>query len=271
MNLCSKFDFFIKFFFFHPQSVIIDTSWKLLALKHGYYNNKFVQIKVTSAAHPDVLSLPQEFASAAQLNSISFVYYPDGEFGQDEITIYPNRPSRASIKFSTIGEHSLHGVPKHYEEYTIRYCSASTPTADDIVTILQWKSAMILSFFDRGGMALILFQRAKELATLPVLNALELSINDENYDKINVATFIENIPTLRYIQINGYRNTLSQQQIREFVVMNPLTVEWSVRVQGNYISYKKLWITPHENRWLKKSSFLGWVFGYRGLYLAKSD
>lgn len=218
-------------------SVTIDTPEKLELLRKGRYKNTLINLIVTSSAHSDVFSLPHEFANATELGGVTFYSYSPEKNGRDEMSIHTKSPRRAYVVFVSPGEHSLNGLPRHYRGYVIKFGPAAKPTADIIAIILQWKLASNIILNDQGHLGGILYQHVEELGTLPVLNALEFHINEENYDQIKVSKFIENISSLRSLHIKGSGSRLTEKEVQEFIAMNPLPVGWKYEAYGTYIYY----------------------------------
>lgn len=80
-------------------------------------------------------------------------------------------------------------------------------------------------------MATNLQQRNNELSQLVKLEYLTMSYDQNTYDKINVAAFIENLPSIREIQLLG-RVHLRNETIQEVLSSRPIPSDWSLGISG---------------------------------------
>lgn len=183
-------------------SITIDTPEKLKLVRLGHYNGKTVDLEITAAADASVFLLVEEFANSTEFEEITF--RREGR-GGDRITISPANPAEVQIIWWSSGQLPLDILPKHYKKYEMWFQGVAA-TTQDLDKMLQWQSATELHFFDNGDLALLLFQNVWKLRTLPALERLYFWVNKVAMDQINVATFIENIPTLKYLHITGGGN-----------------------------------------------------------------
>lgn len=131
-------------------------------------------------------------------------------------------------------------MPKHYEDYHIENPTPRPLTDEDIETILQWKSARSLTIDDNGDISLQLFQHAKELGTLPKLTSLSFNVNVRTYNKINLAGFIENIPTLTTIALWQDSTEVQDHHRKEFLAKNPAPEGWYAKyLHHSFVYYSK--------------------------------
>lgn len=197
--------FDLSYFFFSIvspiYSITIDTPAKLELLRRGHYNGKTDDLEITAAAHPEVFSLVEEFAKSTEFQEITFrtEYKP-----YNRIIISPANPAEIEISFNP-SDHFWDYIPKYYKKYTIFY-NGRAATAKDLDKLLQLQSATELRFFDNGQTALVMFQNAEKLRQLPALQKLYVWVNDVVMNRINVATFINNIPTLTHLHITAGGN-----------------------------------------------------------------
>lgn len=120
--------------------------------------------------------------------------------------------------------------------YYVRYEHPANGIIENIDAIVQWKEAEDLDLHDNGDMVVDLFQRIDEFANLTKLMKLTLVINGNTYDKINVATFINNLPSLVQILIRTERVTAAQ--IEEFKSKNEIPSGWNMS-HPYYVVYQK--------------------------------
>lgn len=214
------------------HSLVIDTPEKYEQLKQGLFDGEFAVIEVTSGAHPQVLLQPQYFENGPYY---MMTFTSPSEEGPNQIIIFPQYKD-ARISFRD-GINLFSGVPRNYRKYAVSYFYPATPNPENIDSILQWNQAIELDIFDLGHVVLILMDRIDELSKLYSLQKLTLSMYDENYEQINVATFIANLPSLREIVFQAYH--MSQSQMEEFEAKNMVPSNWKCFRMELYIYYQK--------------------------------
>lgn len=207
---------------------VVDSPEKYDLLKQGHLNADYVNIIVTSEAHPDILLQPQYFANAP-FNSLKF------EDGMNALRIFP------TVKFVVIhfndGENSLLGIPSNYTRFMINYGSEATPTVDNINSILQWSETEVLVFHDENSVVLFeLLDRIDEMSRLTKIKTLGFALANNSYNRINVGNLVEKLPTLNAIELASIE--LDDVYKTEFVAKNPAPTSWIKWVDSNAIRYR---------------------------------
>lgn len=187
---------------------------------------------MTAGAHPQVLLQPQYFENSSYY---MMTFTSSSEEGPNQIMIFPQY-SIARINFRD-GINLFSGVPRNYRQYTVSYSYPAMPSIENIDSILKWNQALELDIFDLEHVVLTLMDRIDELSKLDSLQKLTLSMFDENYEHIDVATFIENLPSLGEIVFQAYH--MSQSQMEEFEAKNKVPSNWKCFRKELYIYYQK--------------------------------
>lgn len=167
----------------------------LVSLKQGRIGSVDDVVVVDWDAHPNVLSLPIEFANKPY-HVISFVDRAD-EFGSNTITLFPQR-RRAGATFHS-GANVTHGIPPNYSEYMLNFHTGSNVFTDNLDNILQWKEAKRLEIYDNmdNDVAFKLSQRVNDLSVFTKLRKLSLNIHRNTYQLLNLSAFLETLPVLK--------------------------------------------------------------------------
>lgn len=135
------------------------------------------------------------------------------------------------------GEHSLTGIPNDYRRYSVEYKSTAISTMENIDTILQWTNAVQLTLYDMTGgqITYTLFQRIDEMSRMKMLEQLKLTLQIDTYDKINLLTFVETFPKLKWIELAA--SSLSTVQKEKFAAMNPTPLNWRHCINSEVILF----------------------------------
>lgn len=156
--------------------------------------------------------------------------------GNNKITIFPGKFPRAEIYYRD-GVNPFSGVPKNYQEYSVSYIYPATPSDENIDSILQWKRAIKLDISDQENVVISLLKRINEFSKLTKLWKLTLSMQDDNYKQVNVATFIENLLSLE--EISFHANHMNDRHIKEFFANNKVPSNWHGFISGKKLSFYK--------------------------------
>lgn len=143
--------------------------------------------------------------------------------------------TKAEIKFRE-GPNPLGSIPTNFKAYSVRYESPAEPTDENIDAILQWKQAERLYIQDNGTTIFELFQRIDELGELTKLYELGVYINANTYDKVDVATLINVLPSLRTLSV--HKQNMNVIQFEEFKTKNVIPSNWYMDTVG-VLSYRK--------------------------------
>lgn len=209
----------------------IDTPEKYEQLKQGKFNDEYLNIWITSDAHPDILLQPQFFEKSKFLE-IRFISIR--ATANNTIILYPNE-GRVDIEFN-VGGNPLRGVPKKYGEYTI-YFAYFPPTVENINSIVSWEEAKSLRIVDRHSVAVRLLKRIDEFSKLKKLKELDLRIEPHSYDQVNVTAFIENLPALKEMVLTG--NQMTEIELQDFKARNKLPWNWRLVMFAQSFYYYK--------------------------------
>lgn len=201
------------------------------ALKQGRIGGEGDIVVVDWDAHPNVISLPVEFAHIP-FNQISFVGKPT-EFGSNTITLFPQR-RQAGATFSS-EENATHGIPPNYAEYLLTFYKGSIVFTDDLDYILQWKEATRLEIYDEvdNDVAFQFSQRVNDLSALVHLEKLVLNIHRDTYELLNLSAFLEKLSAL--IEARFYAKNLSFVEVFDYTKSHLTGVSfWECKAHDGY-------------------------------------
>lgn len=135
--------------FFAIRSILVDTPERFELLRRGVYDDKFINVHVTSNATADILAQPRHFANSS---FFSLLFEELDAAGNTWFFINPSSYRRSAFAVLS-SSNPLNGLPAHYWYYYISY--RARPIDENIDTILSWKQAKKIVFigdsFDRFG------------------------------------------------------------------------------------------------------------------------
>lgn len=179
-----------------------------------------------------MLLQPQHFASSTFQG---FTFISAHEDGDNKISMYPS--SRRAEVYYRSGENPLSGVPKHYTAYDVFFTYPAVPTVENVDSILSWANAYQLRISDQEDVAVQLTERSSELRGLASLSELHVTMQDDTYEKISVAAFIENLPALYEVNFSGRHMT--DDQMKDFEARNRVPNGWKGWRINKLVYYRK--------------------------------
>lgn len=227
---------------FFRRRITIDTPQKYEQLKQGKFNDDYKSITIEYTAHSDILLQPRHFANSP-FRSLRF------NNGTNAFSIFPTNEydgrTGAVIRFHE-GINSFRGVPTSFATYFVHYHGSSLPTIENVDTILQWSEMELLTIIDRHNfVTIILSQRMdklkrsktlEKLQKLQKLVELRLAIESNSSDRIDVATFLENLPNLEWLVV--YTENWSDVEKEAFHARNPPSTNWNSDIGTMAIYYR---------------------------------
>lgn len=182
---------------------------------------------VKASAHPDVLSLPQQYPKSKW----PALYFVDRSnhvhlFGKEQaLWALFNTHTRASL-----------GLPNTYRSYELHFDHIAVDI-EEIEHIVDFKLVEKLLIFDHANVIGHLIARIDRLKQLHHLNHLGLSIVPGSYAEIDVTVLLTQLPSLKIAHF--YASALSDEQFYEFVRRQNVPQGWHLQVNHKWIAYTK--------------------------------
>lgn len=204
---------------------MVNTPELLKKLKAGEIGTALDEVFIKPGAHPNILSLPKEFA-AAPYN----IHFFDDQNNQIFIS-----PKENVLDATFLSGHllTLH-LPNNYVRYNVSYHGVDI-TAEDVDYMLHWTQAIELSVHDESGFGYLISQRTDDLKKLENLKILSFGLQKQSYNKLVIKNILFGPPILR--TVNVFRSSLSASEFREFVRNQRLILKWSSVMFSDRIVY----------------------------------
>lgn len=203
---------------FAPPGSVIDTPELFEKLKAGQIGTAIDEIFIKPGAHPNILSLPKEFADAPYA-----IHFVDDQ--NNRVFIAP-KEKLVEASFTNGHSLSLH-LPSYYVKYNVSYIGVAI-TAEDLDYIFQWNRAAELTIRDGDddgdGFGYMISQRSDDLKKLQNLTKLSFALQRPSYNKLFIKNILFGPKALR--TVNVLRSSLSAGEFKEFVRNQKFTLKW---------------------------------------------
>lgn len=220
-------------------------------MRSGKISVGYDKVIVKNTAHSNVFTQAKYFWSVP--------YKMNFTNGQGtEILIDPSVQG-VTATFQT-GQSLLLGLPLVYKEYNVNYHDQAVAGGSDVYSILDWVHATHLVVKDENDLIYSLFQRHDELKKLKHLKHLEINVNRGSYKRLQVKTFLSELPALEsatFVTRRSSVNALNETESKEFAQIQEIPKKWTWTLNGSGVVYK---LKRSENVFTKIWNFLKKIF-----------
>lgn len=191
-----------------PNRLKIDTPELYQNFVSGLIGSGYQAIFILPGSHPNIMSLPKLFSGNTSYDSFRFEDEYDNVVTVDTIGVV-----KAKLKN---GKNLTLGLPNDYEQYHISIFNTTLLSTHDYDYIIQWKNVVYLELLDNtNDIAYDLFERVAELKYWKKLLTFKVKLQVTSYQKLEVATFLKQIPSILLLDFE-IKGTLSSPQATQF-------------------------------------------------------
>lgn len=217
----------------HKKSLLIDTAVQYTQLINGNIGAGYSHIIIIDQAHPTILLLPRQFATAP----FESLYFIEAE---DEIRIRP-RPREVRGSFYG-GENVTFGLPDDYEHYELLPRYMSELTSADYDNIVRWTNVRSLTVDDFysyiNDAAYELSRRVADLSRCRQLQRIFLVLKPNSFAKVAVGPLLERLPQLDALELQV--EDLDESGVRAFMAMQNVPANWSAHLTRTLLLYRRI-------------------------------